>query len=308
MTAIETFENANENTLRNVLTQLEKEGAALGHFNVADQVLLRAVVAAAAETRLPVLIGASEGEREFFGARQLAALVKSERQESDLPIFLNADHTHSLAKALEAAKAGFDSVTIDFSALPFEENVARTKEAVQAIKAVNPAILAEGEIGDIGTGSEIKKTAQGGKLSTPEEARQFVAATGIDNLAPAVGNMHGMLKSMVQGKAKKHLDLERIAQIKQAAGVFLTLHGGSGTDDEDFRQAIAAGINIIHINTELRVAWRESLDKSLARDLNEVVPYKILRPVVDSVKQVVSSRLMLFHGQPVSPSEVGIVA
>ncbi|HUO16672.1 MAG TPA: class II fructose-bisphosphate aldolase [Verrucomicrobiae bacterium] len=308
MTAIETFENANENTLRNVLTQLEKEGAALGHFNVADQVLLRAVVAAAAETRLPVLIGASEGEREFFGARQLAALVKSERQESDLPIFLNADHTHSLAKALEAAKAGFDSVTIDFSALPFEENVARTKEAVQAIKAVNPAILAEGEIGDIGTGSEIKKTAQGGKLSTPEEARQFVAATGIDNLAPAVGNMHGMLKSMVQGEAKKHLDLERIAQIKQAAGVFLTLHGGSGTDDEDFRKAIAAGINIIHINTELRVAWRESLDKSLARDLNEVVPYKILRPVVDSVKQVVSSRLMLFHGQPVSPSEVGIVA
>jgi len=200
-------------------------------------------------------------------------------------------------------------VTIDFSALPFEENVARTKETVQAIKAINPGILAEGEIGDIGTGSEIKETAQGDhKLSTPEEARQFVEATGIDNLAPAVGNMHGMLKSMVQGKAKKHLDLERIAQIKKAAGVFLTLHGGSGTDDEHFRKAIAAGINIIHINTELRVAWRESLDESLARDSDEVVPYKILRPVVDSVKQVVSSRLRLFHGQPVSSDAVGSVA
>jgi fructose-bisphosphate aldolase class II len=290
------------------LTRLEKEGAALGHFNVSDQVLLKAVVAAAAETKLPVLIGASEGEREFFGARQLAALVRSDREESDLPIFLNADHTHSLAKALEAAKAGFDAVTIDFSALPFEENVARTKETVQAIKAVNPAILAEGEIGDIGTGSEIKETAQGGRLSTPEEARQFVEATGIDNLAPAVGNMHGMLKSMVQGKAKKHLDLERIAQIKQATGVFLTLHGGSGTDDEHFRKAIAAGINIIHINTELRVAWRESLGESLARDPNEVVPYKILRPVVDAVKQVVSSRLRLFHGQTVSPETVGSLA
>ena len=307
MTAIETLKSTS-NTLRDVLTRLQKEGAALGHFNVADHVLLKAVIAAAAETKLPVLIGASEGEREFFGARQLAALVNSERQESDLPIFLNADHTHSLAKALEAAKAGFDAVTIDFSALPFEENVARTKEAVQAIKAVNPAILAEGEIGDIGTGSEIKETAQGGKLSTPEEARQFVEATGIDNLAPAVGNMHGMLKSMVQGKEKKHLDLERIAQIKKAAGVFLTLHGGSGTDDEHFRKAIAAGINIIHINTELRVAWRESLDQSLARDTNEVVPYKILRPVVDSVKQVVSSRLRLFHGQPVSREAVGTVA
>jgi fructose-bisphosphate aldolase, class II len=309
MTAVGTLRNTSKDTLRDVLTGLEKEGAALGHFNVADQVLLKAVVAAAAETKLPVFIGASEGEREFFGARQLAALVKSQRQESDLPVFLNADHTHSLAKAMEAANAGFDAVGIDFSALPFEENVARTKEAVQAIKAVNPAILAEGEIGNIGSGSEIHETAQGDrKLSTPEEARQFVEATGIDILAPAVGNMHGMLQSMVQGKAKKHLDVERIAQIKQAAGVFLTLHGGSGTDDEHFRKAIAAGINIIHINTELRVAWRRSLGESLARDPNEVVPYRILRPVVDSVKQVVSSRLRLFHGEPVSPGAVESVA
>jgi len=309
MTAIETLRNTSKDTLRDVLTRLEKQGAALGHFNVADHVLLKAVVAAAAETKLPVFVGASEGEREFFGARQLAALVKSLRQESEVSIFLNADHTHSLAKAMEAANAGFDAVGVDFSALPFEENVARTKETVQAIKAANSAILAEGEIGNIGTGSEIHETAQGDrKLSTPEEARQFVEATGVDILAPAVGNMHGMLMSMVQGKAKKHLDLERIAQIKQAAGIFLTLHGGSGTDDEHFRKAIAAGINIIHINTELRVAWRTSLGGSLARDPNEVVPYKILRPVVDAVKQVVSSRLRLFHGQTVSPETVGSLA
>jgi fructose-bisphosphate aldolase class II len=112
----------------------------------------------------------------------------------------------------------------------------------------------------------------------------------------------------VAGKAKKHLDIERIAQIKQAAGVFLTLHGGSGTEDEHFRKAIAAGINIIHINTELRVAWRESLQESLAQDSDDVVPYKILRPVVDSVKNVVSSRLRLFHGQPVGSDAVGSVA
>src|ERR1700757_784659 len=310
MTANQTRRKTRVDTLREVLTQLETEGAALGHFNVADQVLLKAVIAAAAEAKLPVLVGASEGEREFFGVRQLAALVKSLRQESDLTVFLNADHTHSLAKALEAANAGFDAVGIDFSALPFDQNVARTKEAVQAIKAVNPAILAEGEIGKIGTGSAIHETAQGDPrtLTNPEEARQFVEATGIDILAPAVGNMHGMLKSMVQGKAKKHLDLERIAQIKQAAGIFLTLHGGSGAEDEHFRKAIAAGINIIHINTELRVAWRESLGESLAQDPNEVVPYKLLRPVVDSVKQVVSSRLRLFHGETVSPGAVGSVA
>src|ERR1700757_5158713 len=127
MTAIGTVKNASFDTLRDALTRLEAEGAALGHFNVADHVLLKAVVAAAAETKLPVLVGASEGEREFFGARQLAALVRSQRAESDLPLFLNADPTHSLAKALEAANAGFDAVGIDFSGLSFDENVARTK-------------------------------------------------------------------------------------------------------------------------------------------------------------------------------------
>jgi fructose-bisphosphate aldolase, class II len=286
-------------TLLNVLTPLQNEGVALGHFNVADLVLLKAVIGAARENRAPVVIGASEGERDFPGTRQLAALVKSLRYESDLPIFLNADHTHSLEKAKEAANAGFDLVGIDFSALPFEQNVARTKEAVEALKTINPAILVEGEIGDIGTGSEIHEATQNKarNLTTPEEASRFARATGIDILAPAVGNMHGMLASIVQGTAKKHLDIARIAEIKKAAEVFLTLHGGSGTDDEDLRNAIAAGVNIIHINTELRVAWRESLAASLAEDLNEVVPYRIQQPVVDSVKQVVSSRLKLFQSR-----------
>jgi fructose-bisphosphate aldolase, class II len=287
--------------LRSVLTNLEKEGAALGHFNVADLVLIKAVFAGASDVGVPVLVGASEGEREFLGTRQLAALVKNLREEMGLAVFLNADHTHSLIKAVEAVKAGFDAVVTDFSALPFEENVSRTKEAVEAIKAVNPSALVEGEIGDIGTGSEIHDTERNEfrNLSTPEEARQFVASTGVDVLAPAVGNMHGMLISMVQGKAKKRLNIERIAEIKKAAGVFLTLHGGSGTDDVDFLKAIAAGINIIHINTELRIAWRRSLDESLSRQPNEVAPYKILPPVVNSVKQVVSSRLKLFRGQRV---------
>lgn len=288
--------------LRNVLTRLQYRGAALGHFNVADLVLLKAVIAAAAEVGVPVMVGASEGERDFFGTHELAALVSVMRGEHDIPIFLNADHTHSRAKAVEAAKAGFDSVVIDFSALPFDQNVSRTKETVEAIKAVNPAILAEGEIGDIGSGSEIHATVPNEfrNLTTAEEARQFVASTAIDILAPAVGNMHGMLESMVQGKTKKHLNIERIAKIKKAVGIFLTLHGGSGTDDEDFVRAISAGINIIHINTELRVTWRRSLESSLASRPNEVVPYKILPPVVESVKQVVSSRLKLFNAELIS--------
>jgi fructose-bisphosphate aldolase class II len=285
--------------LRDVLIRLQQQGVALGHFNVADLVLVKAVVAGAVEVSVPVVVGASEGERDFLGTYELAALVRVMRAEYDVPVFLNADHTHSLARAVEAARAGFDAVVIDFSALPFDQNVSRTRETVDAIKAINPAILAEGEIGDIGTGSEIHETvpSEFRSLTTPEEARQFVDYTAIDILAPAVGNMHGMLKSMVQGKTKKHLNIERIAQIKKAVGIFLTLHGGSGTDDEDLLSAIAAGINIIHINTELRVAWRRSLEGSLTSDPNEVVPYKILPPVVEAVRQVVSSRLRLFNGQ-----------
>jgi fructose-bisphosphate aldolase class II len=131
-------------------------------------------------------------------------------------------------------------------------------------------------------------------LTTPEEAQQFVAETGIDILAPAVGNMHGMSRSMVRGESDKRVNFERIAAIKKAAAVPLTLHGGSGTADDDLRRALAAGINIIHINTELRVAWRRTLEDTLAAKPDEVVPYKILPPVIESVAKVVKSRLSLF--------------
>ena len=284
------------------LQKAQQSGVAIGHFNISDLVLVKAVFGAARELNVPVLVGLSEGEREFVGTRQIAAFVRSLREEFDFPIFLNADHTHSLAKGIQAAKAGFDSIVFDLSALPIEENVRQTKQAVEAMKAVNPSVLVEGEIGDIGTGSEIHESSPdlSKGLSTPEEAKQFVESTRVDILAPAVGNMHGMLRSMVRGETKKRLDIERIASIKRAARVFLTLHGGSGTDDEDLRKAIAAGINIVHINTELRVAWRHSLEHGLAKQPDEVVPYKILPSVVDSVKQVVGSRLQLFNGRHVA--------
>jgi fructose-bisphosphate aldolase class II len=284
-------------SLRNLLQEAQENGVAIGHFNISDLVLLKAVFAAAQELNVPVLVGLSEGEREFVGVRQIAAFVRSLREEFNFPIFLNADHTHSLAKGLEATKAGFDSIVFDRSALPIEENVRQTKQAVEALKAINPSMLVEGEIGDIGTGSEIHEASPdlSKGLSTPEEAKQFVESTGVDILAPAVGNMHGMFRSMVHGETKKRLDIDRIAGIKRAAQTILTLHGASGTDDEDLRRAIAAGINIVHINTELRVAWRNGLEDGLARHPGEVVPYKILPTAVDSVRQVVASRLRLFN-------------
>jgi fructose/tagatose bisphosphate aldolase len=137
--------------LEQILAEADRHKVAVGHFNISDLVALKAVSSAALELNVPVLVGVSEGEREFIGVRQIAALVRSIREEYDFPIYLNADHTHSIEKAREAAQAGFDLVVFDGSSLPFEENVAKTKQAVTEMKAIHPSILVEGEVGFIGS-------------------------------------------------------------------------------------------------------------------------------------------------------------
>jgi len=283
--------------LQQILVEADQQKVGVGHFNISELVALKAVYSAARELGVPVLIGVSEGERDFIGVRQIAASVRSLRDQEGFPIYLNADHTHSIEKAREAAEAGFDLVVFDGSALPFEENVAKTKQAVAEMKTIHPTITVEGELGFIGSSSSIHDKIPEGMspMTTPEQAAEFVERTGVDVLAPAVGTMHGMLKSMVDGKTRKHVDPARIAAIKGATRVPLTLHGGSGTDDQGFLDAIEAGITIVHINTELRVAWRRGLDSALAKKPDEVVPYKLLPDVVESVKQVVYSRLRLFN-------------
>jgi fructose-bisphosphate aldolase class II len=283
-------------TLREMLGEAQQNEVAIGHFNISDLAGLKAVFESAQALQVPVIVGLSEGERAFMGVREAAAVVKVLRQDYDYPIFLNADHTHSLASAEDAARAGFDSIVFDRSELPFAQNIAETKRAVEALKAINPAILIEGEIGEIGTGSEIHEEApQGLTLTTTEEAKEFAAATGIDILAPAVGNTHGLSRSMIRGEAQKRLDINRIAEIGKATGLFMTLHGASGTNDDDLRRSIQAGITEIHINTEVRLAWRRGLETAFAKERDQVVPYKLLPAAVDAMKQVVSARLLLFN-------------
>jgi fructose-bisphosphate aldolase class II len=284
-------------TLKDVLQEAERNRVAVGHFNFSDIAAFNAIAATARSLNLPVMVGVSEGERAFVGVHQAAALKRSVREEYGQPIFINADHTHSIEKAEEAAKAGFDEIIFDGSGLPFDDNIAQTRKAVEAIKSLNSAILVEGEIGWIGASSEIlEKAPEGvGVLTTPEEAKQFVDATKIDVLAPAVGNMHGMLQSMIHGETEKRLDIRRITEIKAATGIFMTLHGGSGTRDGDFQEAIRAGMTIVHVNTELRLAWRRGLEQVLQAHPGEVAPYKLLPEVVGAVGEVVTKRLRLFN-------------
>jgi fructose-bisphosphate aldolase class II len=284
--------------LLDVLKEANEKKVAMGHFNISDIAGLKAIFEAARNLNFPILIGVSEGEREFIGTSQAAALVSSLRNEYNYPIFLNADHTHSLDKVKEAAIAGFDEILFDGSKLPLEENIKQTKEAVLIVRSINPNALVEGEIGYIGSSSEIvdKVPEESLVFTTEEEAKRFVDETGIDVLAPAVGNMHGLLKSMLTGEVHKKLNIELIAKIKQATGnMLMTLHGGSGTADEDFVASIKAGMTIVHVNTEIRVAWRKGVEEGLKQNIQEVAPYKILPPAVFGIKTIVENRLRLFN-------------
>jgi hypothetical protein len=167
-------------TLRQTLQQAESDAVAIGHFNISDLVGLKAAFDSARVLNVPVVVVTPEGERKFMGVHQAAAIVKSFREEYEFPIFLNADHTHSLRAAIEAAKAGYDWVVFDVSSQSFEQNIRQTKEAVEALKSIRPDILVEGEIGDIGSGSEIHDLAGDLLLTTP--LRDHLRATVNDSL------------------------------------------------------------------------------------------------------------------------------
>ena len=282
-------------SLRETIKNAEAKGIAVGHFNISDTEGFWGVVKGARALGVPVIIGVSEGERDFIGVKQVVALVKSLREEIGYPIYLNADHSYSFERVKEAIDAGFDSVIFDGAKLSFEENVALAKKCVEYARSTNRDVLVEAELGYIGTSSKVLDAIPEGvslkNLTTPEEAERFVRETGIDLFAPAVGNIHGMLRNAPEPR----LNIDRIKEIHKSAGVPLVLHGGSGTSDEDFVSAIKAGISVIHINTEIRVAYRKALEASLKENPDEVAPYKFAKSSVDAIAEVVEKRMRLFN-------------
>ncbi|MHB8651696.1 MAG: class II fructose-bisphosphate aldolase [Minisyncoccota bacterium] len=284
-------------SLRQTIKNAEQNHVAVGHFNISNIEGLWGIFFAARSLNVPVIIGLSEGERDFVGVRQAVALVKSIRDEYRYPIFINADHTYSFERVKLAVDAGFDAVIFDGAKLTIEENIAQTKRCVEYAHAVNPEIIVEAEMGYIGTSSKILDAipegavVSGDALTSPDDAARFVQETGVDLFAPAVGNIHGMLRSMPDPR----LDIPRIAAIRAAAGVPLVLHGGSGTVDKDFVDAITAGIAIVHINTEIRVAYRNAMRDFMQDNPDEIAPYKIGKNAVEAVQHVVEKRLALFN-------------
>ncbi len=282
-------------TLREALVEAKAGGYAVPHFNVTDLAQLRAVARVARDLDTPVLVGTSEGERDYIGVARAVALVRSYREEG-VALYLNADHTHGVDRIEEAARSGYDAVLFDGGALPYEDNVLLTAAAVAIARAANPDIIVEGELGYIGSGSHLLDQLPEGAalgdeaMTSPEQAAAFVQATGVDLLAPAVGNIHGMLKNAPNPR----LDVTRVRAIAEATGRPLVLHGGSGTQDEDLVAAVQAGIAIAHISTELRVAWRKGMEANLTRLPEEVNTSKLLQDAEEAVYQAALMRARLF--------------
>jgi len=258
------------------------------------------VLGATVGYEIPVIIGVSEGERSFIGVEQVRALVDTVRT-SGQPVFLNADHTYSYDKVTEVVSAGYDSVIYDGTEQGFDDNVATTKKCVEyahsVVKSASRDIMVEGELGFIGKSSKVlEKIPDGVKISEefltkPEEAKKFVEATGVDMLAPAVGNIHGMLS----GGKDPALNIKRIKEIYDAVKIPLVLHGGSGNSAEDFISAIDAGVAIIHVNTEIRVAFRKALRKELEENSEEIAPYKIMKSPLLAMQAVITEKLRIFN-------------
>lgn len=274
----------------------EEKKVAIGHFNISNLEGFWAVANAAKALELPVIIGVSEGERDFIGVKQIKILVDS-LQEDGLPIYLNADHSYSEERVKEVVDLDFDSAIIDGAEKPLEENIKMTRKCVDYKKSINSNTLIEAELGFIGKSSKLLDALPEGveisedSMTTPEEARDFVQSTGVDLFAPAVGNVHGMVKTGAEPK----LDIMRIRKIRETCGVPLVLHGASGNSDEDIRAAIEAGISVIHINTEVRLAFKQGLQKYLLENPEELAPYKYLKAARLSMQSVVEKKLRLFN-------------
>lgn len=261
--------------LKEIFKRARKERWAIGQFNISNLETLLAIVQAAKNLKAPVIIGTSEGESKFIGLRQAAALVKSFKENTGLPIFLNLDHGKNLDYIREAIDSGYDGVHFDGSELPLEENIKRAKEIVKI--AEKKGVLVEGEVGVIG-----------GELTRPKEAKKFVKATKIDSLAINIGTWHGLGQ-------KAGINFQRLQEINgEVRDVPLALHGGSGVPDSHIKKAIALGITKININTELRMAFTDTLKLVLAKNPEEFTPYKYMAEVITAIQKVVENKIKLF--------------
>jgi fructose-bisphosphate aldolase class II len=281
---------------RAAFERAKKEHFALGAFNLDNQETLKAVVGAAKAKKAPVLVEISKGEADALGLDNVRDMVDNYKADFGVEMYINLDHSPTVEDAIAGITAGFECIHIDISQAKHdatdEEIVEKTKQVVKAARLTGAMVEAEPHY--FGGGSnvftkkfdyeEIKKT-----FSTPDGAKDFVAATGIDTYAAAIGNLHGHYP------VPKILDLDLLRKIRSAVDCNISLHGGSGTPGHYFIEAVKIGVTKVNINTDMRIAYRETLEKVLADNKTEFAVVKLMDQVIESVQKVVESKIDMFN-------------
>ena len=268
---------------------------ALGAFNIDNQETLLAIARAAKAKNAPCLIEVSHGEVQSLGLKNVRDMVDNYIQEFGIEMYINLDHSPSVEAAMAGVDAGFEFIHIDISQerhdASYKEIVKETKQVVDY--ATKTGALVESEMHYFAGSSnvhkeafdydEVKKT-----FTTPEQAKQFVQETGIDTLAASIGNLHGLYP------VPKKLDLELLQQIRDAVSCHISLHGGSGTPPHFFRDAAKIGVTKININSEMRKAFRSTLEEQLKANPDEYAVMKLMGPVEDSIQHIVEAHMDVF--------------
>lgn len=274
-------------TGKEILMHADKNGYAVGAFNVVNMEMTQAIVAAAEEEKAPVIIQTTEGALKYAGIEYLAAMIKLAAKKASVPVALHLDHGTSFKTAMNCIRNGWTSVMIDGSHFPFEENVAVTKQVVEAAHSCGVSVEAElGRLG--GIEDNISVSEKDALFTDPQEAHDFVEQTGVDSLAIAIGTAHGKYKGVPK------LDLDRLKTIKNDLKMPIVLHGASGVAYDDITKAIGLGVNKINIDTDLRVAYTDKVREILGNDPDVFDLRKICGPARDNVKAAVIEKLRLF--------------
>ena len=273
-------------TLRQQLVECRATGKALPAFNIDTFEIYQAVEDSIRETGLPCIVQLSGGEDRFIHAERLFVLAKRAQIEG-LPIYLNMDHGQDPVRLEKLINLGFDMVHFDGSNLDYETNLETTVKFVQTLKPHYPNTLFEVEFNKINL---VDTKVDPSSFTNPQQAFEFISKTDADLLAVSIGNFHG-----ISQKLPEAIDINLLSKIraKIPEDKFITLHGGSGISPEEISQAIKLGVVKININTELRISFNQSVAKAYSQDFSQKV-YDNLSPTIDSLKNVIKSKLLLF--------------
>ncbi len=266
-------------TTKKLLNDAKTGGYAIGAFNVENAEMVRAVALAASKNNTPVILQTTSSTLKYLAPDYFVGLARAAEAEFNTTMALHLDHGNSYELACKCIKAGYTSVMIDGSTLPFEENIAVSKKVVDFADWYG--VCVEAELGTVG-GKEDDTESSGDIYTDPDEACEFVQRTGISSLAIAFGTAHGFYKTAPV------LDLERIVQIRNKVTIPLVMHGASGISNDDVRTAISNGITKVNFATELRNAFSNGVKQYLSNNPNEIDPKKYLTQGMLNVEKLVS--------------------